>query len=175
MRIAIVASDENNTCNAALAVLAEMLAQDGWRLSGTVQTNVEKLGHHYCDMDVKVLPEGPVIRISQNLGKEARGCRLDTSALEMAVAAAENKFAQGADVLIVNKFGKHEADGRGFRALIAEALAQDVPVICGVNDLNLGAFTAFSGGDIEVLPANPNTILAWLRIVQNPSELSGVA
>ena len=28
----------------------------------------------------------------------------------------------GADVLIVNKFGKHEAEGRGFRMVVAEAL-----------------------------------------------------
>lgn len=172
MRIAVVASDEKSTCNAALAMLAETLRHAGWRLAGTVQTNLERLGHHYCDMDVKVLPDGPVIRISQNLGKEARGCRLDTHALETAVAAVEVSFSADVDLLIINKFGKHEAEGRGFRTLIAEALAQDVPVICGVNDLNLGAFKAFTGSAVNVLPADPKAILTWLRQAQESNTLS---
>ena len=89
-----------------------------------MQINIEKSGYHYCDMDVRVLPNGPMIRISQNLGRAARGCRLDAGALEAAVVMAERGIAAGADLLIVNKFGKQEAEGHGFRALIAEALAQ---------------------------------------------------
>ena len=44
-------------------------------------------------------------------------------ALEQAVALTQSALSQGADLLIVNKFGKHEADGRGMRPLIGEALA----------------------------------------------------
>ena len=42
--------------------------------------------------------------------------------------------------MIVNKFGKHEASGRGFRMVIAEAIERNIPVIVGVSALNLGDF-----------------------------------
>ncbi len=38
-------------------------------------------------MDVHILPDGPVLRISEDRGPHARGCRLDAGVLEAAVAA----------------------------------------------------------------------------------------
>jgi glycosyltransferase involved in cell wall biosynthesis len=112
-------------------------------------------------MDVQVLPDGPVLRISQDLGPSARGCRLDPTALETAVGLVAASLAGGADVLIINKFGKHEAEGRGFRAVIAEALALGIPVIVGVNGLNLASFEEFAGGLASRLPPDCETLAAW--------------
>ena len=87
-------------------------------------------------MQLQVLPNGPVIRINQNLGREARGCRLDGGALEQAVVEVSRR-TQSAQALIVNKFGKLEAAGRGYVPLIVEALDNGIPVLIGVNALNL--------------------------------------
>ena len=57
------------------------------------------------------------LRISQDRGKWARGCRLDAGSLELAVAQVASALDVGADLMIINKFGKHEAEGRGFRAV----------------------------------------------------------
>jgi len=121
-------------------------------------------------MDVKVLPEGPAIRISQNLGRASRGCRLDTGALETAVGQVERALDRGADILIVNNFGKHEAEGRGFRFAIAEALSRDIPVLVGLNALNRGAFEDFTGGLAEFLPPADETLEDWFftRCLQQP-------
>ncbi len=143
--------------------LHERLTSMGWRVVGTVQQSRRSNAERHCDMDVRILPNGPVIRINQKLGPNARGCRLDTDALEMAVAAVEREFARGADVLIVNKFGKHEAEGRGFRVLIAEAIAQDIPVICGLSDLNQAAFEDFTGSIAKYLPNDPTLLEKWLN------------
>jgi hypothetical protein len=113
-------------------------------------------------MDVLVLPDGPVIRISQSLGAGARGCRLDPEALEQAVAAAEARLAAGVDLVIVNKFGKHEAEGRGFRTLIAEAVALDVPVLVGVNRLNAARLEEFVGVAVPRIDPSPEALAAWL-------------
>jgi len=110
-----------------------------------------------------VLPDGPVIRISQSLGAGARGCRLDPEALEIAVAAAEARLAAGADLVIVNKFGKHEADGRGFRALIAEAVAAGVPVLVGVNARNAPCLAEFLGADPDRPEPTQEGLDAWLE------------
>jgi hypothetical protein len=127
-----------------------------------VQVNSDCGEGRACDMDVQVLPDGPVIRISQSLGPGARGCRLDPEALEQAVAEAEARLSAGADLVIVNKFGKHEAEGRGFRALIAEAVALGVPVLVGVNALNAPRLAEFLGTEVDRLDPTPEALEDWL-------------
>lgn len=143
--------------------LAQGLMARGLRVCGTVQINSERVKTDACDMDLRVLPEGPDIRISQDLGAGATGCRLDTGALEAAVGHVAAALEAGADVLIVNKFGKHEAEGRGFRSVIAEALARDIPVLVGLNGLNRAAFEAFTEGCGDHLPADAAILADWLR------------
>ena len=87
---------------------------------------------------------------------------MDPAALETAVSMTEQELAKGADLLIVNKFGKHEADGRGFRTLIAAALEQDVPVLVGANTLNLAALNSFCDDQAEEVPADVDALLAWV-------------
>ena len=75
----------------------------------------------------------------------------------------ETTLDSSPDLLIINKFGKHEAEGRGFRPLIAEALARDIPVLLGVNALNLDAFEGFSCGLAEELSADATAIATWFE------------
>ena len=118
-------------------------------------------------MDVKVLPDGSVLRISQDLGPSSKGCRLDPDALETAVGRVTANLASGADVLIVNKFGKHEAEGRGFRSAIADAISQDMPVLVGINALNFDAFQDFAGPDAVRLEPIKHDILTWIESAIN--------
>jgi len=163
MNIAYTMAPGRGDTDMLLAGVARALLADGFKPAGTVQINTERPGDHPCDMDVQVLPAGPVIRISQTLGAGARGCRLDTSALEDAVALVAADLANGADCLIVNKFGKHEAEGRGFRPVIADALMRGIPVLVGINALNRDAFEAFTDGLAQFVSPDPLHIDAWLR------------
>ena len=165
MRIACVMAGGRGDMDLLLHGFAMRAAARGLRLCGTVQVNSDCGAGRPCDMDVQVLPDGPVIRISQNLGRGARGCRLDPEALERAVAAAEARLSEGVDLVIVNKFGKHEAEGRGFRALIAEAVARDIPVLVGVNALNAPRLAEFVGGAPDRLAPTPEALDAWLASV----------
>jgi len=162
MRIAYTMSPGRGDTDLVLARLAAGLADAGLRTCGVVQINTERPDTPVCDMDVKVLPAGPVIRISQTLGPGARGCRLDPPALEEAVGLVSARLAAGADVLIVNKFGKHEASGRGFRDVIAEALARDVPVVVGVNGMNERAFLDFTADMASRVDPDADALRAWL-------------
>ncbi len=155
-----------------LARLADRLQAAGWRTCGVVQTSTDRGTSHPCDMDVRVLPDGPVIRISQALGPLANGCRLDPSALEQSVELVTGRLARGADVLIINKFGKHEAEGRGFRSTIADALALSIPVIVGVNAFNLAAFLAFAGGLATPVSAEIDHLAEWFGRLDVPSTVS---
>lgn len=166
MKLASLQAEGGET-NRLLAGLARAAQARGLRVIGTVQVNTDNPGSGpgsgRCDMDVTVLPGGPVLRISQDLGTGSRGCRLDPAALEEAVARTEIALAAGADLMIVNKFGKHEAEGRGFRALIGAALAEGVPVVVGLNGLNAAAFAEFGAGLARRLEATPEALESWLE------------
>ncbi len=97
-------------------------------------------------MDLLILPQGPVVRISEDRGDLARGCTLDPGALEQSVAEVQQRLS-GSDILIVNKFGKREAEGKGLVPVIGDAVDLGIPVLVGVNGLNLAAFLAFAGDE----------------------------
>jgi len=167
MKLGYVKLSERGATDLFLAGLAARLRDQGVRLAGTVQVNSGGDCAAHCDMDLHVLPGGPVLRISQTLGAASSGCRLDAGALEQAVAVSRARL-QGADLLIVNKFGKHEAEGRGFRELIAEALAQGLPVVIGVNSQNAEAFHRFTGAMAEPLAPDLDGIARWVGLNNNP-------
>lgn len=171
MKLAAVHAPEPGATNRLLADLADRAMARGLRLCGTVQTNTPLEGTHHCDMDVMVLPAGPVLRISQSLGRASRGCRLNPHVLETAVRQTQQRLVQGADLLIVNKFGKHEAEGRGFREVIAEALAADIPVLVGLNGLNEAAFDAFSDGLGVRLAPTRAALYDWIDAVAATPKL----
>ncbi|MBK1624830.1 DUF2478 domain-containing protein [Afifella marina DSM 2698] len=145
-----------------LRAVARDLAARGFCITGVVQSNPERAARTRCDMDLTVLPDGPTLRISQDRGDGARGCRLDVGALETAVAGVEAILEKGGlDLLLINKFGKREAEGHGFAATIGTALSVGVPVLVGVNQLNRPEFEAFADGLATMLPPHHDAVLAW--------------
>ncbi|MDO5619986.1 MAG: DUF2478 domain-containing protein [Paracoccus sp. (in: a-proteobacteria)] len=144
-----------------LADLAETLTHEGARLAGAVQRNSGGSADCACDVDLVVLGDtGAPVRISQSLGAGSRGCRLDAGALEAAVARVAARIER-ADLVILSKFGKQEAAGRGFAPLIGQALQAGRPVVLYVAPDYRAAFDAFSGGLAQELPAD--AIAAWCR------------
>ncbi len=171
MILGYVMSSKRGGTDRLLSDFAEHLMRAETRLSGVVQFNTECADSHLCDMDVRVLPDGPVFRISQSLGTEARGCRLDPGALESAVGAVEKTLTPDTELLILNKFGKHEAGGRGFRDLIAHALAEDIPVLVGLSRMNVEAFQAFAAEMAVEVPADVAALDAWFKTLSgNPQR-----
>lgn len=163
MNIAYTMLPGRGDADLLLAALAQRLLASGLRVCGVVQSNHENPGDHPCDMNIHVLPDGPVLRISQALGSGSRGCRLDPSVLEQAALDVEARLTEGVDMLIINKFGKHEAQGRGFRTAIVQAVELNIPVLVGLNDLNQAAFEDFTAGEAVQLAAQMHTLQTWVE------------
>lgn len=162
MKLGYIIATTPGMADQTLTSVAERLEARSVVLAGTVQTNTQPKRGGRCDMDVRVLGGGPVIRISQSLGPGAKGCRLDPAALERSVSEVAARLDDTVDLVLVNKFGKHEAEGRGFRPLIAEILDRGLPVLIAVNALNLSAFLDFAAGLGEELSGDPAEIEKWL-------------
>ena len=170
-----IRSEDRGSGDTVLRNVAERLISQGVRVCGAIQVDRDRRDGQRCDMDVRILPEGPEIRISQSLGLGARGCRLDSSALETAVARVGASFGPNADLLIVNKFGKREACGAGFRALIGDAITCGVPVLTCVNAQNQEAFDQFSAGLQVRLEASETALVNWYRSSRQSPWPSGRA
>jgi hypothetical protein len=106
------------------------------------------------------------MRITQHLGTESAACRMDAGAFEEAVGLVTSRLQAGdADLVVLNKFGLREAEGHGFRTVIAEALGRGVPVLTGVSDTHKAAFERFAEGTATHLEPREDAILAWCRSV----------
>jgi nucleoside-triphosphatase THEP1 len=158
-----ITGGERGQADLVLASVAERLRQEGVTLAGVVQVNEEFDPARPCHMDLHVLTGAQVVRISQNLGALSKGCRLDPAGLEQAVGLVAQALERGADLLIVNKFGKQEADGRGFRPLIGQALAAGIPVLTALSTGNQTAFNQFADGLGVALTCSQDDILQFCR------------
>lgn len=139
--------------------LAHDLRAQGLAVAGAVQRNLDLGPDCACDMEMIVLDDpGAPVRLSQSLGPGAQGCRLDTGALEQAVARTAPHL-DGAGLVVIPKFGRQEAMGRGFRDMIGRAAARGQPVLLYVPRQQRDAFLAFAG-DLAV-QLDPDALRGW--------------
>jgi hypothetical protein len=150
--------------------LAGVLKAAGLACAGFVQHDEARPGRSRCDMVLENLETGARIPISEDRGAEARGCRLDPDALVAAVEAASLGLGRHVDVLMLSKFGKSEAEGSGYRPLIAQALELGVPIIVGVPRRNIENWRRFAEDLAHEIPvealasATGAAILTTLRL-----------
>lgn len=150
-----------------LADIASTLACAGLRVRGALQSRGAVGGDCHCaDMDLTTLGSNQTFRISQPLGNGSRGCRLHLGALTECSTFIEVELAAGADVLILNRFGRGESEGRGFRDLISTAMTQGIPVLTAVRPTYETDWRDF-GGDLACdLPMDQAAVLAWISGIQ---------
>ena len=162
-QIGAVVYDDGLFGDALIGQCAADLVASGYRLGGVVQSNAHRRGQRRCDMYVKDLLGGDEIKISLDRGNEARGCRLDPDAFARIDAWIERAVLERVDLLIINKFGREEAHGRGLRPVIAEALIAEIPLVIGVSRRNLCDFLTFVGDSATRLRPDIEAITAWCR------------
>jgi len=78
-------------------------------------------------------------------------------------AWVERAVLERVDLLIINKFGREEAHGRGLRPVIAEALIAEIPQLIGVSTRNLCDFLNLVGDSATRLTSDVEAITAWCR------------
>jgi hypothetical protein len=128
-----------------LEEFVDAMNMEGVTVTGLLPHQIDVPGSSHCDMVLEVLPDGEMINISQNRGRHSRGCRLDEDALSRAIMLASEKLRKGAQLLVLNKFGRAEVEGNGARALIIDAVSLGVPVVVPVPRANLDAWREFAG------------------------------
>jgi hypothetical protein len=139
------------------------LKAGGYRTVGLVQ-----LGHHCVDapkLSAMLVHTGEVLQMFQEVGACAAGCRLDVGRLLDAGAQVANAIDAGADLVIVNRFGRQEREGKGLTHLIERALSADIPVVIAVPSHRFADWIRFADGMSVKLRCNRKALEAWWKVV----------
>jgi hypothetical protein len=144
-----------------MAQAASALQAHGLRLAGVVQHNRGSCAQDDGAMLLEDLATGAIIPISDPNVPANAGCRLDPAGLARGAASVARALEGMPDLLVINKFGKREAHGRGLRDEIGEALGRGIPVLTAVRDNMRAAWSEFAGDQWTPLPPDPEAIVAW--------------
>jgi nucleoside-triphosphatase THEP1 len=146
--------------DAVLRDFADEVKRQGFRAVGLVQAG-------QCadsSLSAVLVHRGEKLLLAQDFDPAA-GCRLDVSGLEDVGARVAEALEAGADLLIINRFGKRERDGKGLAYLIERALGADIPVIIAVSSDRFAEWIKYAGGMSGKLACERAALETWWRKV----------
>jgi hypothetical protein len=159
--------------------IAAIRFSDGDRIDGLLETvvrAVQSRGYPVAGYIQRETPDGPgccpatfledvssgeQLRITQALGAGSRGCRLDPQALAEVSGRLLTAVEPATDLLVLNRFGKGESDGHGFRSVIENACGLGVPVLTAVRATYEPSWNEFTAGAGKFLAADAEAITQW--------------
>jgi len=153
--------EEHQDPDAVLRDFAAELNARGFRTIGMVQSG-------QCadsSLSALLLHSGEKLLLAQDFDPAASGCRLDVGRLQNAGARIAEALKAGADLLVVNRFGKRERDGKGLGYLIERALEAGTPVVIAVSSRRFPDWIKFAGGMTVKLACNRDALQTWWRNV----------
>ncbi len=163
IQIAALKDADGTKVDGVLRKVVNDLRQKGYRLAGAVRPCSSLFDENRCDLFLEELSTSTVLPVSQALGTGSQACRLDDAALDAIAERIETSLQDGADILILNKFGKQEAEGRGLRNSIATAVDQGIPVLVGLNPSRVETWNNFCGGASKIFDLGDPAIRRWLQ------------
>ena len=159
--LAALVYDDEDDPDSVLRDFADDLNAHGFRAVGLVQAG-------QCadsSLSAVLVHSGETLLLAQPLSPGATGCKLDVSRLNDAGARVAGALEAGADILIVNRFGKRERDGKGLGFLVERALDADIPVVIAVSRQSFADWIAFAGGMSVKLACERTALQGWWRNV----------
>jgi len=158
--------DDHQDPDAVLGDFAASLKARGFRAVGMVQAG-------QCadsSLSAVLVHTGERLLLAQDFDPSASGCRLDIDRLQDAGARIADAIDSGADLLIINRFGKRERDGKGLTYLIERALDADIPVVIAVSSDRFADWIRFAGNKSVKLACDRSALDLWWRDVSARSR-----
>ena len=164
-RLAALIYDESHDPDELLRGFAADLNGRGSRAVGLVQ-----IGHPLADppqLSALLLHSDETMRLFQDLGRGSTGCKLDVGQLLSAGSKVAQAIDDGADLVVINRFGRQEIEGKGLSYLIERALSAEIPVVIAVPDARLADWNLFSDGMAIHIPCDRAALDAWWNAVSS--------
>jgi hypothetical protein len=154
--------------DALLTAFAGDLCRTGRRVVGVIQVgrNCRSENPRFGAM---VLPEGELVPLADDVRTCAAGCRLDAARLAGVATRLSRAMTDGSDLVIINRFGRTEAEGRGLADLIIRAVDADIPVLIAVPEHRFATLIKFSDGMNVRLACRRGDLDRWWRSLRGPA------
>jgi hypothetical protein len=144
-----------------LADFAQRRRGEGLRVAGVIEAARACDGSACGVIVLTDTASGASIPITQDLGSGSTACHLDSRGLATACQAVLTAIEQGADLVIVSKFGKIEAEGGGLFDAFRAAAEAGLPCVTGVSPSLSEPFLAFTGGLSQWIEASEEALERW--------------
>src|SRR5262249_10275050 len=122
------------------------------------------------NLSAMLVHSGEELSLFQDLGTCSRGCRLDVGRLLDAGMRIAEEIDHGADLVIINRFGKQEREGKGLAYAFERALDADIPVVIAVPVKRFADWIKFSGGMSVKLTCDRPSLVRWWDKVSRSGE-----
>jgi Protein of unknown function (DUF2478) len=145
-----------------LARFAERRIKEGLRVAGVIEEPAGGVDCGVCDsLVLRETAGSTIIPITQNLGSGSSSCKLDSAGLAAGCQAVVAAIEQGADVVVLSKYGKVEAEGGGLLDAFRAAAEAGVPCLTGVKPSFSEPFLEYAGGYSQWIEASDAALEAW--------------
>jgi molybdate transport system ATP-binding protein len=160
-KVGVLLYDTSVEVDAILTSAVEQLRGCGATVGGLLQRFGEQLPNGKYRMWVDDIITGQSIRLDKPRGAGASACILDPDALAQAGCMLRRITEAPPDLIIVNRFGRAEANGGGMRPEIADAIYSGAAVLISARFTYLEALEGFLGAPPTVLPPSAAAIARW--------------
>ena len=147
---------------------ADDLSSSGLRVVGLVQVGRSCKAEDPV-LSVVVMPEGKVAPLVKARRTCVADCQIDTGCLAGVARRLSDSLADGADLVIINRFGRAEAEGKGLTDLITCSVDADIPVLIAVPEHRFSAWIRFSNGMNVRLACRRDALDRWWRSLVGPA------
>lgn len=167
--IAAIVYTGRGAADGVLAEFARRLRERGRQVRGLVQEETHDGPGGARRMLLTDLDSGARYDISQKLGSRSSSSCVDPGVLASASDVLRRALAEGADLVIVSRFGEVEANGGGFAAEMLELMGEGLPLLTAVGARYAESWRKFTGGAGVELPPSLEALEEWFAGLQRAS------
>jgi len=168
-RIAAIVYRSGDDVDALLAEFVALMKRRDVAVAGLIQVDTRDDSCIVGDMSLRDVATGRLISISQNLGSNAGSCRLDPQGLAQSAGLLREALERNPALVVLNKFGKVELEGRGLVDEIGICVSREIPLAIGVPQRVLPAWEDFAEGLYVQIPATIEALETWWAGIE-PSD-----
>jgi len=164
-RFAAAVYSPNTFDRMALFKFAERLKVNKTRIGGILQTAIFDNEGNIAGLDAIDIATNERLPISRPRG-DGTICGLDASVLAGTSSIIRNAVDSQLDLIVIEKFGALEQNGKGLVDDILTAIAEDIPLVISMSQSALPAWQALSGGLGDVLAFEESAFEQWWQDVR---------
>jgi hypothetical protein len=164
-RIAVAQGAPGETIQSVFGALAERWSAR-LRVAGVIAE-----GHGLADRRCRAgylrhIAGGERFSIFADRGSGSRACHVDQDGAAAAAEAVRRDIIAGCDLVLLSKFGRLEAAGKGLWRAFAAASQARIPLLTSLSPAAAKAWENFAGTGFITLPADASAIDSWLNSVR---------